>query len=408
MRKLVSYLTFIGVIVFSLLSVTSCKTNNDDKAKYIFLFIGDGMGLGQVSLAESYLSYQDGKIGGASLSFTQFPVYGFCTTYSADHHITCSAAAGTAIACGEKTNNGFVGVNPAGDHLESVAGVLKKEGYKVGIMTNVQVNHATPATFYAHQSDRNNYYEICQELPLSGFEFFGGSGFYKPCGKNGDREPLGEYVEGKGYEVCYGVEEFDSIKDSADRVVFIQESGRKGDTDFYESNGVNEGDISLGAMMNLALDFLGDDEPFFIMCEGGGIDWAGHHNKTVEIIRQVLDLEDAVDAALEFYSRHPDETLILVTADHETGGLVLGQGYEPGAPENFRWNLIEEQWRESKGRKTLPFEENRTLNNSVHIGWTTNHHTAMPVPLYAKGKGAERFGGRLDNTEIKNLILGNF
>ena len=406
MRKLLYRLVIVCVAVFCILSVSSCQSAEDVKPKYIFMFIGDGMGLGQVALAESYISYQEGRLGGASLSFTQFPVYGLCKTYSADHNITCSAASGTAIACGEKTKNGHVGVDASGCPMKSVATILKEEGYKVGIMTNVQVNHATPAAFYGHQSDRNNYYEIGQELPSSGFEFFAGSGFYKSRGLNGDREPLGKYVEDNGYEVCYGIDEFNAAKDSSDKIVFIQASGRKEETDFYVSNGKDDEEIGLDAMLKLGIDFLGDEEPFFIMCEGGEIDWAAHENKTMETIRQVMDLEKAVNVALEFYDNHPNETLILVTADHETGGLILGQGYDPGAPGNFRWNLIEEQWMDSKGRKTLPFEENRSLNNSAQIGWTTNHHTAMPVPLYAKGKGAERFAGSLDNSEIKNLILG--
>lgn len=400
---------YIFALAFaSCLAFSGCSNTSDEEqpAKYIFLFIGDGMGHTQVSLTESYLSYKEGKFGGERLSFTEFPILGTCETHSVDYNVTCSSAAGTAIACGNKTNNNYIGVDADGKALESVASVLKKEGYKVGIMSNVQVNHATPGAFYAHQDDRNKYYEIGMELPESGFDFFAGSGLYKPRGHKGEnREPLDSYIERNGYEVCYGMEEYRSQKDSTDKMVFIQASGRKEDTDFYVSDGREEEDISLDAMVTLALDFLGEDEPFFIMCEGGEIDWAAHENKTMETVHQILDFEKAVDVAIEFYNRHPEETLIIVTADHGTGGAALGQGPD-WRPENFRWDLLEAQWNESQGKVSLSAEENKALNDRAQIGWTTHNHTGEPVPLYAKGKGAERFSGRMDNSDIKGKILG--
>ena len=392
-------------VIVSVVCLASCQ-NNDTKAKYIFLFIGDGMGHAQISLAESYLSYKADKLGGEQVSFTKFPVYGTCTTHSMDYNVTCSSASGTAIACGKKTNNNYLGVDVNGQPLESIAFRLKDEGYKIAITSNVQVNHATPGAFYAHQNDRNNYYEISSEIPDSGFEFFAGSGFYEPRGRKGEnREPVDSYIESKGYEVCYGMEEYNAAKDSAEKIIFIQDSGRKEDTDFYVSNGQEEADISLGEMVRLAVDFIGSEDPFFIMCEGGEIDWAAHENKTMETVRQILDFEKAVDVALEFYEKHPDETLIIVTADHETGGAVLGQGFI-WIPENFRWDLIEEQWEETQGKTTLSFEQNKALNDRAQIGWTTSNHTGSPVPVFAKGKGAERFQGRIDNSDIKGLILG--
>lgn len=401
-------LYFLFLLMASCLSFNGCteSAEKNQKAKYIFLFIGDGMGYTQVSLTESYLSYKEGKLGGARLSFTGFPVLGTCETYSADYSVTCSSAAGTAIACGQKTNNNFIGVDTDGMPLESVAYVLKEEGYKVGIMSNVQINHATPGAFFAHQDDRNKYYEIGAEVPESGFDFFAGSGFHMPRGERGeDREPLDSYIERNGYEVCYGMEEYSRQKDSTDKMVFVQASGRKEDTDFYVSNGKEEQDIDLDAMVRLALDFLGDEEPFFIMCEGGEIDWAAHENKTMDTVHQILDFEKAVNVALEFYDSHPEETLILVTADHGTGGAALGQGPD-WRPENFRWDLLEAQWNESQGKVSLPTGDNQALNARAQIGWTTNNHTGEPVPVYAKGKGAEKFSGRIDNTDIKGKILG--
>lgn len=394
----------ITAVIASMMCLTSCQ-NNDTKAKYIFLLIGDGMGHAQIALTESYLSYKADKLGGEQVSFTKFPIYGTCTTHAMDYSVTCSAASGTAISCGQKTNNNYLGVDVEGKPLRSIAKELKDEGYKIAITTNVQVNHATPGAFYAHQNDRNNYYEISSEIPGSGFDFFAGSGFYEPYGKDGEnKEHIATVLEKEGYQVCYGLSEYNEAKSTTDNIVFIQESGRN-ETDFYVSNGKNEKDISLAEIVGLALDFLGDEEPFFVMCEGGEIDWAAHENKTMETVRQILDFEKAVDVALEFYEKHPDETLIIVTADHETGGAVLGQGFE-WIPENFRWDLIEKQWTETQGKTTLSFEENKALNDRAQIGWTTNNHTGAPVPVFAKGKGSERFQGRMDNSDIKGKILG--
>ena len=141
------------------------KSANPGPAKYIFLFIGDGMGATHVAAAESYLSYLEGERGLEQVSFTKFPVLGMASTYSADKNITCSSAAGTAISCGEKTNNGMLGITPDGDTLTSIALELKEKGYKIGIMSSVPVNHATPAAFYGHNASRHDYYGITQEIP---------------------------------------------------------------------------------------------------------------------------------------------------------------------------------------------------------------------------------------------------
>ena len=400
-KVLVALVTLVCACVWQP-SMASERT--ETKAKYIFLFIGDGMGHAQTALTESYLSYKAGKLGGEQVSFTKFPYLGTCTTHSMDWSVTCSSASGTAIATGTKTNNNYLGVDVDGKPLESIAYQLKEEGYKIGIMSSVQVNHATPASFYAHNIDRGDYYEISKEIATSGFDFFGGSGFYKPRGTEGADQPTNEYLEERGYKVCYGTQEFNSNSSNTDKIVFIQENGRE-DTDFYEANGATAEEIGTDEMLKMALDYLGDEQPFFIMCEGGEIDWAAHGNKTMATVYEVLDFDRAVEVAVKFYEEHPDETLIVVTADHETGGVTLGQGPD-WIPENFRWDLLEQQWIESNGQSTMTKEENKALNDRSQIGWTTGNHTGAPVPIYAIGKGAERFCGRMDNTDIKGKILG--
>lgn len=400
---------FTGLLLITLFaSTTACTSrqdNNDNgRAKYIFLFIGDGMGMGQVTVAESYLSYKAGKLAGERLCFTEFPNLALCSNHSANRHITCSAASGTAIACGEKTNNEYIGVNPEGEPLESIAYVLHDEGYNVGIMTTVPVNHATPAAFYGHNSSRYGYYEISKEIVSSGFEFFGGSGFYNYNGSNGDLPGVDTYIEDNGYDVCYGPKEFEQrAKDKG--IVFIQESGRETDPENYVSDGTESCDVRLAQMLDMGLEVLGDKEPFFIMCEGGNIDWAAHANKTMAMVMDILEFEEAIKVALDFYKEHPDETLIVVTADHETGGVSIGEGKD-WREEIVDWALLENHWMESGEKNVLEYDENKKLNEKALIGWTSSHHTGARVPAFAMGKGAERFRGIIDNTDIKGKILG--
>ena len=406
MRKITIITAIIAAALTSMLSscTTNCNSENET-AKYVFLFIGDGMGLAHAAATESYLSYKADTVGGAHLTFTQFPNIALTTTYSANRAITCSAAGGTAIACGAKTNNEMIGVDPDGNALKSVAYELKEKGYNVGIMTNNPVNHATPACFYANSESRYSYYDICRQLAESGFDYFAGSGFYQFRGKDGDQPSVQGYIEEQGYTVCYGTEEFNARDKEAEKVIFIQESGREADHEYYVSDGEEECDIKISKMLEMGLEVLGDEEPFFIMCEGGNIDWAGHSNKTMAMVMEVLDFNAAIDKAMEFYNEHKDETLIVVTADHETGGLSIGQGVV-WRKEIIGWDKLEKSWIESGEKNVLPFEENKALNESALIGWTSCHHTGSPVVTYAIGKGAEKFHGMIDNIDIKGKILG--
>ena len=385
---------------------TAGKTEKESSqpAKYIFLFIGDGMGATHVAAAESYQSYLKGEHGFDQVSFTKFPVLGMAETYSANKNITCSSASGTAISCGEKTNNGMLGITPEGDTLVSIAKILKDRGYKVGIMSSVPVNHATPAAFYGHNASRHDYYGITKEIPASGYEFFGGSGFIQYAGKDGNETGSEELLESQGYAVCFGEEEYEeAIENGASHVVLCQKFNKGKDTQTYIVKADPESTIESEDMMEKCLEFLGDGQPFFIMYEQGEIDWAAHSNKTMPMVESVQKLDDAVEVAVEFYRRHPEETLILVTADHETGGITLGYGKK--SDENIDWEILKNAWEDSDCSNTLDYDANRALNNSAHLGWTTVEHTGGPVPVYALGAGAEKFGGRYDNTDIMKKIL---
>ncbi len=402
--RLACITVLISALMLSLNGCSTEKTENGGKARYIFLFIGDGMGASHVAAAESYLSYKAGKIGGEQLTFTQFPVLGMATTYSANRQITCSSAAGTAISCGEKTKNGYLCVDPEGNRLESITYKLKREGYKIGIMSTVPVNHATPAAFYGHNKSRYAFYEIAREIPQSGFDFFAGDGFIDYFGKDGNEEPITEYLERNGVKICFSERQYEEVKDTARQIVLCQ-PGSEGSNaeDYVVEDGAAE-DLSLGEMLSDCIDFLGDEEPFFIMCEGGEIDWDAHDNVTMTMINDIFELDSAVDVAYEFYKEHPDETLIIVTADHETGGIALGG---PGGTSKkgnaIYWEVYENNEPGEDG--SFSAEKNSELNREANIGWTTTGHAGGPVPVYAAGKGATRFSGRMDNTDIPLRIM---
>lgn len=400
--KLISAVAMTALIF----SAASCgeagKKNAESKAKYIFLFIGDGMGANHVATAESYLSYKEGKLGGEQLVFTGFPYFGTATNFSANKHVTCSSASGTAIACGSKTKNNRLGTDPEGENLKSMAYDLKEDGYKIGIITTVPINHATPGAFYANAKNRGEYYSISCQIPESGFEFFAGSGFIDYRDRDGQAEPIDSYIGQKGYKVCYGTGEFEASRSESDRIVFCQESSRSESADNYVGDGNEAEDVSLAQMLEMGLEFIGSDSPFFFMCEGGKIDWTAHANKTMPMVMDVLEFNDAVKVAYDFYLAHPDETLIVVTADHETGGLSLGCG-----SETINWEKLEASWIEGGMKNTLDYRQNLELNKECSIGWTTGSHTGSPVPVFAVGKGAVKFSGRLDQTDIKDKILVN-
>lgn len=399
---------FTSAIMTIALIVTAASCTNtekkDEKAKYIFLFIGDGMGNSHVSVTESYLSYKAGKLGGEQLLMTTFPVFGTCTTHSADKRITDSSAAGTAISTGSKTNNSYLGVDPEGNEVESVSFCLQEEGYKIGIISSVPINHATPASFYGHNISRSAYYELTKEIPESGFEYFASAGLLNYFGKDGKQQSSAEWLEENGYDVCFGKAELAEAMKNSEHIVFCQEYNRDAEPKNYDSTGNKpETETSLAEMVQAGIDFLGDEEPFFIMCEGGEIDWASHGDKTMPMIMTTIGFDEAIRKAYEFYLAHPDETLIVVTADHETGGVALGGGAHDS---DIKWSLIEKAWNESGQSNNLGYEENRKLNDSAFIGWTTTGHTGGAVPVYAIGKGAGKFAGRIDNTEIKDKLLG--
>ncbi|MEG2514362.1 MAG: alkaline phosphatase, partial [Bacteroidaceae bacterium] len=307
------------------------------QAKYVFYFIGDGMGVNQVNGTQMYLSEKEGKRGIVPLLFTQFPVSSMVNTYAASNSVTCSAAAGTAMASGFKTSGGTIGMDA--DHknsLESIAEKAKKAGKKVGIATNVSIDHATPATFYAHQSTRKKTYEIGTDLAKSGFDFFAGSGFIKLTDKNNPKAPnLITLIGDAGYTFAKGYDDFNAKSASSSKIILMPKDETHPISMPYAID-YQENDLTLPQIAECAINFLSKNSPkgFFLMLEGGKIDWACHASDGGTVFRDVIDFDKAIKVAYDFYLKHADETLLIVTADHETGGIILG-----GTPE-YQTNFV--------------------------------------------------------------------
>lgn len=439
--------------------------------KYIFYMIGDGMGSNQVLAAEMYRAELRGQIGREPLGMTSLPYAGFATTYSKSNGITDSSAAGTALATGTKTANGHLGTTEDNQPLESIARLLHRDGWSIGIMTSVAIDHATPGAFYAQVKDRNEYYTIGTQLAESGYDFFGGAGFHKPENKSEWKAPnLYDLCEQKGYTIAHGMNDVQS-KMNANKLILIQENDGVDRTKKCESLPFaidrTKDDLKLHEITQTAIDYLyAKGKPFFMMVEGGKIDYAGHSDDGATNILETLDFDDAIRVALRFYEAHPDETLIVVTADHETGGMALGNSdytlnlqilqhqhissWELGQciremhkadGKKMKWEQVKNLLREKldffdeieitlqeevalkdaykrvvsgkqKNTKTLYNDIDdlgglaiRILNKKSKLGWTTYSHTAAPVPIFAIGQGAQQFTGWHDNTDLAPLIL---
>lgn len=440
------------------------------QAKYVFYFIGDGMGVNQVQGTELYRGELEGKIGITPIWFTQFPYATTATTFSATNGVTDSAAAGTALATGNKTQNGTIGMKQdLQTEVSSVAVWAKNKGCRVGVTTSVSVDHATPAAFYAHDPSRGSYYKIGTDLYKAGFDFYAGSDFIDPNNKDnkdGNSENLYTMAEKNGYTIARGYKDYLKKCKKADKMILFQseKASEKDRTAIPYAIDRTKDDLTLADITRSAINFLSKDlsKGFFLMVEGGKIDWACHSNDAATVFHEVADMDEAVKVAYEFYSQHPDETLIVVTADHETGGFVLGTGAyklnlqvlknqkvsESGFTRilnelrkrynnNVSWEKVQQALKENfgfwdkvklnekqeerlltkyndtfKGKEAklekseyaqdepLAAEAKRIIDEIALVGWTSGGHSAGYVPVFAIGAGADLFQGRIDNTEI--------
>jgi alkaline phosphatase len=316
--------------------------------KYIFYFIGDGMASPQIHATEAYLAAltaddtEPDGIKAEKLIMSGFPVQGMQMSYANNRFITGSAAAGTALACGMKTNIGVIAMDPdATTEYKSLAEAAKAKGMKVGIVSSVSIDHATPAVFYSHTNSRNNYEEIGEQLLNGEFDYFGGGGLR--VNKYNSEEYAGKsneerytIVESKaaanGFVFANTRTEFDALDKDSGRVIAVNPYLDGSNAIPYALNRMAadgpgeayEGSVTLAEFTAKGIELLKNRRGFFMMVEGGKIDWACHANDARAAIEDTIAFDDAIGVAVEFAKKHPRDTLIVVTGDHECGGMTLG------------------------------------------------------------------------------------
>ena len=295
--------------------------------KYVFLFIGDGMGQTDVDLYEAYLAEKAEKDGFTQSTISKLPLLSMCTTHCKNRRITDSGAAGSAIACGLKFNVGEIAYSETGNQPKSIAKVAKEKGLKVGIISTAPMNHATPASFYANQPTRKNYYQIGLQLPESNFDFFGGGGLLKQTGNKKDEKDLMTIYQESGYLTFTSLKAITTLKSHETKVIFTNETIEKDASMPYAIDREGAPSNSLAEIVETAIVHLDNPKGFFMMVEGGKIDYAAHDNDAGTIIGEMEDFDNAIEVAYNFYLQHKNETMIIITADPETGGVSLGTAY---------------------------------------------------------------------------------
>ena len=437
--------------IYVLLFVLCLALHGADNPKYVFLFIGDGMSIPQRMLAEEYAN----KVRGTDICFNHFPYQAMTKTYSANSYVTDSAAAATAIACGVKTNNGRIGLDPQGNVLKSVAFVAQKAGKKIGIVTSIYINHATPAGFYGKRLNRNMYYELGLDLIASGFDFFGGGGVNKNDDKNSSeyKGNIYDLAANAGYKIARTRDELQALKPGDGKVLA---PGASGALKFRIDRAPEEEEPALAEYVSKAIEMLDNPKGFFIMVEGGMIDLVGHSNDAATNMEEVTGLDAAVRIAVAFAERHPKETLIVVTGDHETGGMTMGFagsgnhlnverlgfqkasvgafgklfikakemkpdfnfddakamltqyfGFKFGEDKDDPMNVKENELKQLKDafdKGKLPDAARLVMMNKSGVSWTTGKHTSLPVLTTATGVGAENFQGFIENTDLSKKL----
>ncbi|MDK2838992.1 MAG: alkaline phosphatase [Thermosipho sp. (in: thermotogales)] len=410
------------LILLLLVSVFSFSVKN------VIYMIGDGMGINHVMLA----SYLEGRL----LEFMKTQNIALVTTHSANSNVTDSAAAGTALFTGFKTNNGMINILPDGTTVPTIAEIAAKYGVKIGIIATSRITHATPGAVYGHVNSRNDENTLAEQLVNSPITVAFGGGwrhFVATGGKRTDGKDLIKLAKEKGFDYITTKEEL--LNYNGKKVIGLFNSSH---LPAYTDR-VNE--PTLSEMTKKALEILSkDNSPFFLMIEGSQIDWEAHGNDPYGVWKEIIEFEEAFKVAMEFLKQNPD-TLIIVTADHETGGLGLSSGgyyfdvemirkfskntdfisKESNKDKNKLKELIKKYYQleltdedlelfdslvKEQGNSYYAFSNaiGRLVSKKAHLGWTTYDHTGAPVALYAFGQGADNFKGLIDNTEIPRII----
>lgn len=346
--------TTIAALLLSLGVATAQEVKN------IIYLIGDGMGLSSVSMMMVESGYE-------VTIFDKADNVALQKTYSADNRVTDSAASGTALASGYKTNNTFVGCTPDGVAVESLMDVAKAEGKATGVVVTTYLQHATPAAFYAHTQNRHNYDVITEQLVESSLDVAigGGMGFFKEVYK----EQVADVIASNGFSLATEFSQLEAQAGDSRTLALLA------DWEVGANSGSYLADATREALR--LLEARGEDNGFVLMVEGSLIDGMGHANDAQAQQLEMQSFMDAVEVAVEYAKAH-EGTIVVVTADHETGGLSI-----VSADANF--NLSEQ---------------------GVEYRWTTKGHSGVMIPIYLYGTANESINGIVENTDIANTLKG--
>ena len=395
-------------------TAASGETAETGIPKYIFLFIGDGMSYPQVQATNYYLNAMedDGDeilTSENKLNMMKFPVAGSAQTYDSTSFCPDSASTATSISTGHKTYSGTINMDEKMEtSYETIAEKLKKQlGYKVGILSSVNLNHATPAAFYAHQASRNNYYEIGEEMIASDFDYFAGGGLKKTTGAEGDKKDLYELASEAGYKVVKTQAEAEALTAEDGKTIVIDETLADDDAMSYDMD-LEEGEWGLADYVEKGIEVLDNETGFFMMCEGGKIDWACHANDAAATITDTIAMDEAVGKAVEFYNEHPDETLILVTGDHETGGLTIG--FAGTDYDTFLSNISNQKISYAKfdSDYVAGYKENKTDFDTVMADVTELFGLQAPVSEEEKTNQADSKDEHPESEDKGSLVLTEY
>ena len=357
-------LSFVSCLI-GLMCCSSCKvpeaipipevSNSTSIPKNIILLIGDGMGIGQIT-AGTYLNNNRS-------SLERFPFIGIHKPYASDSLVTDSAAAATAFASGVKTYYGAIGVDADTQSVITILEIAEKKGLNTGLVATSTIVHATPAAFIAHNSSRGNYESIAEDFLKTEIDYFVGGGKKYFDRRQKDDRNLLEELNARNYIVGDYLTDFNQFKASIElskNVAYL--TADDSPLSVYQGRDYLE-DASM-----TGINYLNDknDNGFFIMIEGSQIDWGGHANSEDWIVAEFIEFSDVIDKVLD-WAEADKETLVIVTADHETGGFTI----QPGSKMN---DLV--------------------------TAFTTDRHSGDFIPVFAFGPGAEKFSGIYENTEI--------
>lgn len=356
----------LPVLLFSFLFLSNCEQNSDNKKpKNVILLISDGTGLSQISSAYFFKESEP--------NYSQFKNIGFIKTSSSKQDVTDSAAGATAFASGVKTYNGAIGVTPDSASVPTIVEIVQNKKVRTGVVATSSIQHATPAAFYGHQVSRRYYEKLTEDLCNSDIDYFAGGGL-QFFNKRMDSVDLTKKLIERGFYVnTDSLVSVDKLKDNKKAGFILAENPMPKMQD-------GRGDFLPNATQ-LGIDFLKNDNGFFIMIEGSQIDWGGHANDGKYAVAELIDFDNAIGKALEF-AKKDGNTLVVVTSDHETGGFTL----------------------KSTTRKTADGREYSDYSK-VDISFSTDGHSATLIPVFAFGPGAEEFRGVYENNEIFHKIM---